>query len=78
MESKKKKKICKICKQEIKKEDNYIRLTEYKQGIEISTGYFHTTEFRKKFMDFAAIQERANKLLGTAEPILERFRGNLI
>lgn len=35
-------KICKICKEVIRKKDDYVRLTDYHKGEFHSEGFYHT------------------------------------
>lgn len=67
-------KICKLCQKEITPKDNYCRLTEYREDVEISNGYYHTQCFRDRFMNFKEIQDRANKILGVAGPMMQRLQ----
>lgn len=70
-----KSKICGICKKEIdEKREHYIRLTEYREGKETSTAFYHLEEFRERFMNIKNLQDRANRIFGMAEPIIQRMR----
>ena len=71
-------KICAICNKEIKPNDNYCRLTDYKQGQFHMESFYHTSCFNDKIkggdkdqvkMKRAAMSmlQRAGKLLNRAE-----------
>lgn len=69
-----KEKICGICQLAITKKDNYCRLTEYREEKETSTMFYHVECFRTRFMNLKNIQDRANRIFGMAEPIIQRMR----
>lgn len=75
MKKKKNSGVCQICLRGIGKKEDYVRLTQYNEGNEISTAYYHTECFRERFMNFKKIQEDANKILGMASPLLQKAQG---
>jgi len=74
MKKKKEPRLCKLCQMSIGEKEGYICLTEYNEGNEISTGYYHTKCFRERFMNFQKIQQDAQNLLGMAKPLLQQAK----
>jgi len=66
--------ICLICNKGIGSKEEYVRLTEYAAGAERSTGFYHKTCFRDRFLSIRKEKERANKILDMATPIFERAK----
>lgn len=66
---------CIICNKSIKGKDNYVILAEYKLGKPFREGYYHTKCFRDRFLSVAKIQKRADRIMGLAEPLLEKAQG---
>ena len=69
-------KICEICKKEIKKEDNYCRLTDYKLGEFFSEGFYHTKCYNDQIKgmnpDQVKMKKMALGMLGKANQLLHR------
>lgn len=71
--------ICKICKKQIGKKDNYCRVTDYKQGKFEMEFYYHTQCFIDRIngrdnldkMMARGMMARAIKLLRRAEGVVE-------
>jgi len=71
------KKVCRLCNKEIGKRDNYVRLTDYKQGQFYCEGFYHTICYNKKLSgskEQLAMKKtalgllyRANNLMNKAE-----------
>lgn len=66
--------ICLICRKAIGGKENYIRLTEYNEGNEIDTGWYHRVCFKDRFMQFDKLQKQASTLLGSYEGMLNNLR----
>ena len=77
MKNKKALLVCKICNKNISKKDDYVRLTEYKEGSEYSVAFYHTQCFRDRFLKFQKIQKDAEGILGMAKPLLEKMQGRV-
>lgn len=78
MKTKKALRVCKICNKSIGKNENFVRLTEYKAGAEYSTAFYHTQCFRDRFMKFQKIQKEAEGILGMAKPLIEQMKGRAV
>ena len=74
------KKICRLCKKEIiTKEDNYVRLTDYKRGEKVDEGFYHNICFHEKIDNTITrnkdqmrlkLSEVMNKLKGGESPLI--------
>ncbi len=66
-------KICKICNEEIKAKDNYLRLTDYHLGKFFMEGFYHTPCFNKQIKGVNPQQKVAMKMLDKAHQLLNRM-----
>ena len=71
-------KICRICKQRIKDEDNYVRLTDYKRGDFFMECFYHTlcynNQLQRKNPEQIAMKNTAAKLLNKAHFLLNKVQ----
>lgn len=57
-------KVCGLCKRKIEDKDNYVRLTDYKEGDFFMEGFFHTNCFNERDKAKAKmIMQKAGKLV---------------
>jgi len=69
-------KICKICNKEIHKNDNYIRLTDYKLGKFFDEGFYHNKCWHDRLNNvITRNQEKLKKML---PKIMERLKGGMV
>lgn len=73
--SKIKLKICEICNKEIKPNDNYCHLIDYKQGKFFCEGYYHTPCYNNQLRGLnpkqQEIQKKALDMLGNLKGMLK-------
>lgn len=67
------KKICSICQEEIKRKDNYCRLTDYKLGEFFVEGFYHALCYSKQIKGQNPQQKMAMKMLDKANKLLNRI-----
>ena len=65
------KKICKLCNKEITKEDDYVRLTDYKKGKFFMEGYYHNSCYHAQIQN--AVMLNKEKIL---KQVKEMFPGS--
>jgi hypothetical protein len=64
--------VCKICQKVIGEKEEYCNLIEYKEGREFGNGFYHTSCWRQRFMNFEKLQQDANKILSGARGLLTK------
>jgi len=72
-------KICVLCKKEIKKKDNYCRITDYKNGEFFCENYYHTLCYNNQVKgvnpDQKQMKQAALLTLDKLNQVLERGGG---
>ena len=70
-------KVCKICLKEISNQDDYIRITDYKEGKFFLEGFYHNQCYQNKIK--SAITMNLNHLKSTLpvmmKDIIQRAKG---
>lgn len=72
-------KICAICKKEIRSDDNYCRLTDYKNGVLFMESFYHTFCYNNQIRGLNPEQTKMKKvafsLLGRAQKLMNKVEG---
>ena len=68
-------KICEICKQVIQPNENYCRLTDYKNGEIFMECFYHTTCYNSQIKGTNPQQKMAEGLLNKAQSLMNQLQG---
>lgn len=68
-------KVCNLCKKEILDKDNYVRITDYKEGKFFLEGFYHTLCYANQIKGLNPQQQQAQGMLNQAKQLLERVQG---
>jgi len=69
------KKVCKICQKEILEKDNYVRITDYKEGKFFMEEFYHTLCYTNQIKGVNPQQKMAAGMLNQAKQLLDRVQG---
>lgn len=74
----KSKPICNICNREIEEKDNYVKLTDYKDGEFYMEGFYHTQCYNQQVRgvnpEQKAMKMATLKTLMKANKLMERYQ----
>ena len=68
-------KVCKLCKKGILSKDNYVRITDYKEGELLMELFYHTLCYNNQIRGFNPQQKVAMGMLKQAKELMNQAQG---